>query len=151
MRVTSLILATALLFLLPSAQAASYSVQIGAYKDPAAAETTRASDIGEITMHPGRDGLTRIRVGHFESEQDAQLALQRVRSAGYADAYISNERGRAVGHQQQRLPHSLPMAYSEDQRLNAAKAKIPADQHGNIVYLDGQLTLKEGNTFRSLE
>ena len=151
MRVAHLILATASLFALPPAQAANYSVQIGAYKDPAAAETKRASDIGEITMHPGRDGLTRIRVGHFESEQDAQTALQRVRAAGYADAYISDERGRPVGHHEQRLPLSRPTAYSEDKRLSAAKAKIPADQHRNIVYLDGRLMLKEGNTFRSLD
>ena len=147
---------------LTSQAGATYTIQIGAYADPSHAPLDEAREIGNVTMTPGRDGLTRIRVGDYATEADAQLTLERLRGAGYADAYIHESRGTksTPASVMSAAPAAQATAMApvrgrgvgaSEARLAAARAKVSPDQYMNIVYLDGRLMLKEGDQFTALE
>lgn len=147
---------TPLLFLLlaSDAFAASYYVQLGAYRNPQNADFSNANALGQMEQIAGPNGLTRVRIVAIESKSAASEVLQGAKQNGFSDAYIGHS-GRAAVHRKQQPTSTTAYipAYSgpSDQRMNAARAKVSADQHGDIVYLDGKLFLKEGENFRSLE
>lgn len=150
----ALLLVLLLLFFTVSAtQAASFYVQLGSYRNPQNANMANADALGQVEQVAGPNGLTRVRIVGLDSKSAASGVLENARQSGFSDAYIGQS-GPSYKHmpQQAASATSIP-AYSgpSDQRINAARAKVSADLHGNIVYLDGKLYLKEGETFRALE
>jgi len=65
-------------------------VQIGAFADAARAGSLARSlgDIGPALLQQGPDGLTRVRLGPFAGQMDAQRALSAVHAAGYTEARL---------------------------------------------------------------
>lgn len=143
-----------LLLLASEANAASYYVQLGAYRNPQNANLSNANALGQVEQVAGPNGLTRVRVVGIESKSAASEVLQGAKHNGFSDAYIGQS-GQAATYPKQdsATAASYIPAYAgpSDQRMSAARAKVGADQYGDIVYLDGKLFLKEGENFRPLE
>ena len=74
-----------------TAQAADFTVQIGAFGiAPQPTFTKDAADHGEVMVVKGGDGVTRVSIGRYSTKSDARNALARLQLAGYTDAYITN-------------------------------------------------------------
>lgn len=123
-------------------------VQLGAYRDITNANPGAAERLGQVQQEALANGLTRFRIVGLSDTNQAQSVLQAAQRAGYRDAFIGGQGAKRLPPSAMEIP-----AYTgpSDQRINAARAKVPADQHGNIVFLDGKLMLKEGGNFRPLE
>jgi rare lipoprotein A len=64
-------------------------VQVGAFSDPVRADALarRLTDTGPVRVDPV-GSVTRVRVGPFASQAEADVALARVRAKGYGDARV---------------------------------------------------------------
>jgi len=81
------ILTTMCLVWASSVAAQTFTVQIGAFREPAAGFVGAAQDHGEVVRESNAEGLTLVSVGRFE-DRDSAEAL-RVKMAGsYPDAYV---------------------------------------------------------------
>ena len=123
-------------------------VQLGAYRDLTNANRTIAGTLGQVQQRTLANGLTRFRIVGLTDAAHAQSVLMAARDAGYHDAFIGGADAQTIRSSSMDIPAYLGPS---DQRINAARAKVPPEQHGNIVFLDGKLVLKNGDTFQPLE
>ncbi len=137
-----------------------YVVQIGAYRDPSGLDLEPARALGEVSSHPGDDGLTRITIGRFQTLNEAKLVMSRAVTAGYTDAFVSayrEARGATAVSPSQHMPAPKAARISrravhDPNRIAAARKKVSADRHKDVIYLDGRLVLREPDgSFRPLE
>lgn len=138
----------AMMFMCTPLTAQELYVQLGAYKDVANANLSDAEYLGSIHQEALSSGLTRIRVTGLANRDHARTVLEKARAAGYNDAFIGGFDTVPASTSSMEIP---AYAGPSDQRINAARAKVPASEHHNIVFLDGKLVLKEGESFRPLE
>lgn len=133
--------------------AASFYVQLGSYKNPQNANIASADALGQLEQVAGPNGLTRIRIVGLDSKSAASDVLQNAQQSGFSDAFIGQSGARMNQQAQQSSSSGYIPAYSgpSDKRINAARSKLSPEQYGDIIYLDGKLYLKEGETFRPLE
>lgn len=64
-----------------------YKIRVGEFKAPEWVDPTPIKDIGKVE-HWTRSGWTILILGSFQTVYDANLALEKVRSRGYKEAYI---------------------------------------------------------------
>ena len=123
-----------------------FFVQLGAYRNIDNARLTQAATLGDTAKEGLASGLTRVRIVGLNSREQALATLDAAKNLGYSDAFIGNLRtGENTGL-------DIPAYYGpSDTRINAARAKVSPEQHGDIVFLDGKLMLKEGEIFKPLE
>lgn len=81
------ILTTMCLVCASSLAAQTYTVQIGAFREPAAGFVDAVSNHGEVVSETNAKGLTLISVGRFD-ERDSAEALRAKMVASYPDAYV---------------------------------------------------------------
>lgn len=139
--VASFLLATCLS--LPShahEQAALYSVQVGAFASPAQGFRESLTQYGSVTVD-NSGALARFLVGNFKKRSEAELLRDELQREGFGDAFV-----RSIGVVTDHAHESGPVA-SEQARIDA----LSEEQRNNVVYLDGVLHLKNGDSFVPLK
>ena len=91
------LLATVCFFWASSLIAQSYTVQLGAFREPTPGFTDAAKDHGEVYEKENAKGLTIISVGRFSDRDSAEALLARM-TRDYPDAYV-RRLGRAGSRQ----------------------------------------------------
>ncbi|MEM6639665.1 MAG: SPOR domain-containing protein [Pseudomonadota bacterium] len=120
-----------------AALADHFNVQIGAYKSPATAAQTVPADAGEVRQIKGDDGLTRLVVGPFHTRADADQARDELRVNGFPGAFVRSGLSGGKAVQEVSATYSAPQSDIE----------ADSDAEGELVYLDGKLHRKVGDTF----
>ncbi len=122
--------------------AAEYVVQIGALSRANPGFAAPAMSVGTVMTSETETGLTRYRVGPFASRSEARAAKAKLQAAGYADAYVSRI---------QTLPDvaSAPPSPSKGASPPGSVdiSTLPEEVRAKLVYLDGELHIKEGKKF----
>lgn len=135
------------------ALAVDYAVQIGAFKQvPESGYLDAASSYGSLIQTDAGDGVTAYALGPFSSRVDAETSLALVQTH-YPDAFI-----RQVGDSQEVSQPASNRGQSIGQTPAPARvvagggdlSSLSAEERGRIVYLDGVLHIKEGDTFTPL-
>jgi len=122
-----------------------YNIQLGAYQRYVEDNFVRLEQYGSVHTENIERGLTRVRIGHYESPSDARKALRQIQASGFQDAFIvttvtdSAELTADFAAQTQSRPETMPIWQ-----------ELSDEQRRNVVYLDGVLYMKEGNDFISL-
>ena len=142
--ITAMLLAVGLS--IPAA-AAEYVVQIGAFRHPNPSFAEAASTVGQVSNRVTASGLTRVEVGSYASRTAAIEALERLRAAGYDDAFV--RRSGAGNPAPAALAPRTPAvsAAPKPRGVQDELASLPADIRRRAVILDGRLHIKEGNRF----
>ncbi|MGB5326115.1 MAG: SPOR domain-containing protein [Pseudomonadales bacterium] len=124
---------------------ARYSVQIGAYASPAPGLRESLVAFGSVSIDNSGE-LSRYLVGNFSNRGEAELLRDELQREGFADAFVRSIGGgpAAPSHS---AHHHRDIPAAEQSKLDA----LSAEQRSNVVYLDGVLHLKEGDTFRPLQ
>lgn len=123
-----------------SAAAADYTVQIGAMSEPDPAFTQAASAHGEVIAKRLPSGVTLFQVGRFQLRNDATALRNKLIEAGYADAYVKTTTvARSV---EQSAPESTQPAQL---------ASLSPEEREKVVFLDGVLHIKDGDTFTPVD
>lgn len=153
-------MAAALCATAPLATAAEYVVQIGAFKFPPSSTINSLGSYGEILEESTAGGLTRILVGTFGSHGEATGIRDQLRDQGYPDAFVTR-----FGGQSSYASNSVSDDYNSavDDAYSVAKSTAPAaggstsmaglsdEEKLRAVFLDGQLKMKVGDEFLSLD
>lgn len=132
--------------------AVDYAVQIGAFKQvPQSSYLDAANSYGSILRLDAGDGVTAYSIGPFGSRDDAETTRGLLLDH-YPDAFIRQvSDGQIV---------SAPTATS-DARASSAPTRViagagndlsglTAEERQRVVYLDGVLHIKEGDSFTPL-
>ena len=136
----------------------TYTIQLEASKQPDLNRYSTIEQYGVLYTEETNRGLVRVRIGNYDSTSEAKSALGQIKSQGFNDAYItvtSADAGAtsqpladsyslipassAPGDTPIRSPESLPIWHD-----------LSEEQRANVVYLDGVLHIKEGDTFTPL-
>lgn len=138
-----------LLWVAPALTArADYTVQIAALRQPSAGLFDSASRFGEVRMVKTSEGITRYQVGRFANAGDARPIRDRLRSAGYTDAFVRHvpnlDADGATAITTIDEVSKLPS-------VSSAAADVPEEVREHMVLLDGELHVKDGDRFVPLE
>lgn len=145
MKMTSFIVFTTTFLLLVANTSAhgnktsNFSIQIGAYHQVSKALTDSLEQYDNVSTEYANN-LTRVLLGKFNSKQEAELLLNRLKEDGYNDAFI---RSIGTSSESTNQGHSHGRADRDYTELDLLD---PSDKPF-AVYLDGKLHLKKGDTF----
>lgn len=144
---------TQLLFLfLASASAtvladnALFSVQIAATESSSLSFFKQNTSFNTLYADKSAMGLTKIKLGAYNSYEEAKIKLLSIRNQGFADAFIvpyTKNLGAAYGNtalKDNKNALESPIA-------SVAWPKLSHEQRGKIVYVDGVLHLHENGKF----
>ena len=123
-----------------AASAGDYTVQIGAFRDAPEDFALAAETVGDVRTSSTTEGLTRFRVGSYDSEDAAENARLALVGAGYGDAFVIRSRLARVDQR----PSSVARATGDP------LAGVPASLRSRVVLLDGAYHVKDGDTFTPL-
>lgn len=151
--------------LLPSIAQAEFSVQIGAFREPAPTFTDKAEKVGKLYRSKSPAGLVRLQVGRFATKKEANVARSALLGAGYDGAFVVQKGVRLQartdqyeGMQDAQFVDSptsdtyTSRTYSgQTQPSGDPMAGVPADLRDRVVILDGRLHVVEGNQFTPLD
>ena len=148
----SLVIAPALITV--PAMASQYAVQLEASKSPDLNRYQALSVHGNLYTIAASNGYTRTRLGPYENKSKALDVLDKVKAAGYADAFIAKQQGGDITASVSSVAsHPVKRQYDIEnfdvKTLNEWKMLTP-EQQANLVYLDGKLHVKNGNKFTPL-
>lgn len=147
-----LILVTGSLPITPSTWASQYAVQLEASKSPDLNRYEALSVHGKLYTEVADNGYTRTRLGPYENKTKALDVLDKVRTAGYTDAFIAK--------QQKSEPTTAVTSTTAKRQYDIENFDVKTlkewkmltdEQQANLVYLDGKLHVKNGNDFIPLE
>ncbi|MDW3095350.1 MAG: SPOR domain-containing protein [Gammaproteobacteria bacterium] len=118
----------------------TYSIQIGAYKNPPENLIKRVEKFGVI--HTSKFGdITRVNVGSFKSRSKAQEFLLNIQEAGYQDAFISRLNMISA-------TSNLQETHQSDSTSEMTKFRnLSNTDKDKAVFINGKLHLKEDNKF----
>jgi len=153
--------AVALCIAIAGTASADYAVQIGALSEPNARFADRARDVGAVTTSLTERGITRYRVGRFATKADGRTTLERLRAAGYRDAFLVTTDGASTASYASDTPtynssrsiavSDLPEVGAGPPRAPAASARdlstVPPELEDRTVVLDGRLHVMENGDF----
>ncbi len=132
----------------------SYSIQLGAYKNPDMNIFSAAEEYGALYTEESAYGLTLIKLGHYASRSEAIAVLRAIRDAGFRDAFLSSAGGGIFS-----IDEEMPMAetfpatssFSNEKNINPESLKIWNQlsdlQRESVIYLDGVLHIEEDGQF----
>ncbi|MBT8139375.1 MAG: SPOR domain-containing protein [Gammaproteobacteria bacterium] len=124
---------------------AGYSVQIGAFASPAAGLQESLSQFGTVSIDR-HGGLSRFLVGQFNERGDAELLRDELRREGYDDAFV-RARGKASAAATVTSQHHSHTNSGQSEADHARIHALSPEQRENVVYLDGVLHIKQGDSF----
>ena len=146
-----LILITAPALVTVPAIASQYAVQLEASKSPDLNRYQALSVHGSLYTVAASNGYTRTRLGPYENKSKALDVLDKVKAAGYADAFIAKQQNNDITASV--ASHPVKRQYDIEnfdvKTLKEWKMLTP-EQQANLVYLDGKLHVKNGNKFTPL-
>lgn len=125
------IILTALPFFASAKPTEIFAVQVGSYKyfeDDAKKSVRQYGEVHVLTYK----NLSRVIVGEFTSRQEATALLQKLRDAGFADAFV-----RQIGYV------DLNKVRSDIEKFNL----LISDMDALAFYLDGVMYLFQGNGY----
>ena len=130
-----------------------YAVQLEASKSP---DLNRYKDLGvhgNLYTVAADKGYTRTRLGPFENKNKALAVLYKVRASGYSDAFIAKHHGDDITSSSADLNTTRRHYDIENFDVKTLKEwnMLSAEQQANLVYLDGRLHVKNGDTFTPLQ
>lgn len=146
------------------AQAAEYTIQIGAYEKPTKSLTAQASHLGEVNTALNDMGMTILTIGRYDTARLARVDLDSIR-ASYDGAFVRkvpDSMSWGAGSEGF-TDNSTSTASSSDTTYSSGStatvyangsndlSSLTADERQNAVYLDGVLRMKQGDSFMSLE
>ena len=134
-----LVLVVLVLAPVPSS-AGDYTVQIGAFREAPDDFAIAAETVGEVRTSSTAQGLTRYRVGSYDSQDAAETARLALVGAGYGDAFVIRSRRARLD------PTPAPVAATTGDPL----AGVPASLRSRVVLLDGTYHVKDGDSFTPL-
>ncbi len=134
----------------------SYSIQLGAYKNPDMVIFSAAEEYGTLYTEESAYGLTLIKLGNYASKSEAADVLRAVRNIGFRDAFLSSA-GNGVFSVDEDIPmaeviSSAPpsshdrMGYVNPESLSIWN-KLSDNQRESVIYLDGVLHINEDGQF----
>ncbi|MFK7913795.1 MAG: SPOR domain-containing protein [Pseudomonadales bacterium] len=144
-----------------TSQAATYTIQIGAFKTPNATFADQARSVGEVYATQRASGVTAVSVGSFDSSAEASSALARIED-NYPGAFVrhantDSRRLLAAGSGSERAAASATRTAPAARSTTASSsntsdvfATLSAKERKNVVYLDGVLHFKQGDQFLTL-
>ena len=152
-RLFSALVAMAGLLLISGSAHAEYSVQIGAFKEPAPSFTAAAEKVGKLYRSKSPTGLTRLQVGRFATKKEASIARTALLGAGYEGAFVVEKGVSLRAATDAARTSNTTRTYSAPRTAPAADpmAGVPADLRDRVVILDGRLHVVEGETFTPLD
>ncbi len=123
-----------------------YSIQVAALSK---ANPELVSGFGsrfQVFTEEGSDGLIRYKVGSFDDIDAAKAALEEVKDLGFSDAYIT-------GGSQSSMTVAMDAGQKPAQTKSAASelGALPESVRRDVVYLDGELYVKKGESFTPLD
>lgn len=148
-----------------------YRVQIGALRHPDPGFGVDAMSAGAVTTSESPDGLVRFRVGPFATYREARAARSKLRAAGYEDAFIQRslpaptikagiaQAPPAIAAPAPEAAAAPPERSHTEPETDVAAAPapeakpastLPEDVQVKLVYLGGELYIKEGTRFTPL-
>ena len=125
----------------PFAQAEDYTVQIGAFREAPSDFAIAAEAVGEVRTSQTAEGLTRVRIGSYDSAEAAEVARAALLGAGYAGAFVI----RASGTRD--VVSASPRGTATADPL----ADLPESIRSRVVLLDGVYHVKDGDVFTPLD
>lgn len=137
-----------------AAEKALFSIQIAATKSHSLAFFKRTTNYDTLYADDRGSGLIKIKLGSYGSHEAATKHLTKIRKNGFPDAFITPYTKKI------RINSDYKKSFSTDSRtktsivkerldpkLTSAWPKLTAVQKQNIVYVDGELHLHEGDKF----
>lgn len=156
-------IAVAMLLGTGTASAATYTIQIGAFKSPSAQFADRARAVGNVYAIERASGVVALSVGSFASSAEANSALARIED-DYPGAFVrhanpdarrafANTSGNgsampAASSAAEAQARTRPAANSSD--TSDILATLSPSERKHVVYLDGVLHFKQGDQFLTL-
>jgi len=122
-----------------------YDIQLGAYKRYVEDNFIHLEQYGSLYTKNTKRGLTRVRIGHYESQSEARKALKQIQASGFRDAFMVT----SVTDSADSTADLAAETYSRPETMPIWQ-QLSDEQRRNVVYLDGVLYIKEGNDFISL-
>ncbi len=123
-----------------------YSVQIGAFREAPGGFADAAKKVGKLYTTTNRQGITRLQVGRYDDLAAARAAMNALRGAGYADAFVvqKNVARAAVPAD---APKPIRATTTARQVVRDPLAGVPEELHDRVVMLDGRPHIKEADRF----
>lgn len=163
------ILAVLSFFWAASVAAQSYTVQVGAFREPASNFVDAAANHGEVVREENAKGLTLISVGRFSQRSSAEALLEKMASS-YPGAYVRSIRGTGVQPSPSKSALAKRPAVNRSAQASAGFSvaelrtgkgpllrgnrqdqdlfrQLSVEDRERVVSLDGQLHMKVGDRF----
>lgn len=144
-------LAVSAVYAAPS-HAEDYTVQIGVFKSSNAAYVATAQSLDTVYKNLNDNGFTVYTVGSFETRSQASALKGQLMDSGYSDAFVRSTEPSTSLTADTTTTNTIktpinasfrPSSLSDEQMLS----KLSEVERENVVYLDGTLHLKQGETF----
>ena len=128
-----------------------FSIQILASESPDLTHLKTSIGTNEIYTEKTNTGLTRVKVGSYNSKIDAEQDLNTVKSKGFPDAFVTTYNGnKSTVPPKEHHEHTSDNKHSHSTQEPPALMRLTEEQKRNVVYLDGVLHLHENGTFTPL-
>lgn len=148
------------LMLTANANAADYTVQVGAYRSLNDQVIEQAKLHGEVFQRTGGDNLERLSIGRFTNRVDADNMRDRLQTSGFSDAFITTlDNGSVTAPAtnsysstrldepvQDRAQNTVPSSNS-----SYTVEQLNEDERRKATYLDGQLRILSNGKFYTVE
>lgn len=132
--------------------AEQYAVQIEASKSPHLQRYESLKVHGNLYTEKASNGYIRTRLGPYENKNRALDILKEVHAAGYNNAIITVQKSNnitSLSGLTKPTKHQYEIENLDVKTLKEWKM-LTAEQQANLVYLDGELHVKNGDKFMPL-
>jgi len=130
------------------ADTARYSIQIAAVKSTPLDFYEQLTGFDSLYAEQSSAGFIKIKLGSYSSREEAEKSLVIVKSKGFPDAFISPYTKQLDGvSTNTKNKHSERMDESVELSELPVWSRLTEEQRKNVVYLDGVLHVREGDSF----
>lgn len=144
---------TILLLSLVSGQslAGQYAIQLEASKSPHLPRFDTLHAYGSLYTEAADNGYIRTRLGPYDSKDQARETLQQIHDVGFPEAIMVKHQSGGVS-QPVALKNTTQTSDIENFDVKTLKEwnMLTPEQQKNLVYLDGKLHIKDGDSFTPL-
>ena len=133
--------------------ASQYAIQLEASKSPYLERFEVLSNYGSLYTETADNGYIRTRLGPYESKRKTLDTLRYVHEEGFTDAIIVKHRGNIIT--QPASSSRTIKRQSDFENIDVKTLKewnmLTPEQQKKLVYLDGELHVKDGDNFIPLD
>lgn len=139
--------------LVTASWASQYAIQLEASKSPNLDRYQALSVHGKLYTVVANNGYTRTRLGPYKNKDQALAVLDKVHAAGYLDAFIAKHQSSEIttSSVNSKVAKQIYDIESFDVRTLKEWKMMTPEQQANLVYLDGELHIKNGDNFIPLD